>query len=523
MDRFENYRYSSGDKRITDFSPVQKREVTPADVAAALAEAENHLREKRAVSGNVPLNSVAASVQPTPPIAQRDGAMTATLPRESIAPSDADEKLTEEVNSKRSSHVQQFRVAFSVDDIPDVEGMKQDDAVADPYERPLPPQTELPLMPTDDVYKEEVPQEEETSKKSSGCVFRIIFVLLIVIVSCALATVISTFLLDVTGSTRNGAEADIVIPNGANTETIATILKKEGLIDNPLYFRIYSRLTGADGKWQVGAFTLQADMGFPTLIETLQISPPRETVTVLLREGLTIDEMAVILDEKGVCSKQDFLDAVMYEEYDYDFLREIPTEAENPDYTYRVYRLEGYLFPDTYNFYVNSLGKTVVDKMLQNFQSKLTDKVLSQIEAKGWTLDQAVTFASMVQGEGDTRENMDKVSRVLHNRLDPKSGYKLLQLCCTRDYANEMANNDHFSGDVLHQAYNTYKREGFPVGPIGNPGLDAILATLKPSEDEEIMKCYFFATDYKTGTTYFSKTMKEHQAIIKKYGIEDLG
>ena len=190
---------------------------------------------------------------------------------------------------------------------------------------------------------------------------------------------------------------------------------------------------------------------------------------------------------------------------------------------YRVYRLEGYLFPDTYEFYVDSQGETVVDKMLANFQSKLTDNLLAQIKKQGWTLDEAITFASMVQGEGDTRENMDKVSRVLHNRLNPDSGFKTLELCSTRDYANEMAENDHFASDVLHQVYNTYKREGFPIGPIGNPGMDALLAALNPSEDATIKKCYFFATDYKTMTTYFSKTFKEHQAIIKKYGIEDLG
>ena len=79
------------------------------------------------------------------------------------------------------------------------------------------------------------------------------------------------------------------------------------------------------------------------------------------------------------------------------------------------------------------------------------------------------------------------------------------------------------SSDELHQVYNTYKREGFPIGPIGNPGMDALLAAVNPSEDEQIMKCYYFATDYKTGITYFSKTYREHQNIINKYGIEDLG
>ena len=440
-----------------------------------------------------------------------------------------EEEIIASITAKRTDHVQQFKVDFSLDDIPDAEGMKTEDTQQEDVDeedsviapQPIVEETELP--PEENTSQTAAETGEESARRGWGCLSRLIFVGVILVVSCALAAGISSFLLDVTGSTRNSESYDVLIPEGASTDKVADILKENDLIGNALYFRLYSRLTGADGKWQPGAFTLQGDMGFPTLIETLQVSPPRETVTVMLREGLTVDEMAVILEENNVCSKQDFLDAVMYGDYDYDFIRAIPTEDDDPEMMYRVYRLEGYLFPDTYEFYVGSLGETVVDKMLSNFESKITDDLMAKIEAQGWTLDEAVTFASMVQGEGDTRENMDKVSRVLHNRLAPKSGFTKLQLCCTRDYANEMAENDHFTIDKLKPAYNTYDREGFPIGPIGNPGMDALLAAVNPSEDEQIMKCYYFATDYKTGTTYFSKTLKEHQAVIKKYGITDLG
>ena len=470
--------------------------VTEDDVVAALTEAEQTLSDTASAKENPPCEKTAKTET-----------------------EEAKESPEDAIAAKRSHHVQQFKLAFDLDDIPDAEGMGTADS-----EEPL--EAAVPIL---DEHDESTDQgendgEELPTEPSSGCLPKLIFALVILAVSCALALVISTFLLDVTGSTRNSNTADVQIPEKATTETIADILYENGLIDNVLYFRVYSRLTDADGKWQPGAFTLQADMGFPTLIETLQTAPPRETVSVMLREGLTIDEMAEILEKNGVCSMQDFLDAVQFGEYDYDFIHQIPTADENDEMAYRVYRLEGYLFPDTYEFYVGSKGETVVDKMLANFDSKLTDSLLAQIEKQGWTLDEAITFASMVQGEGDTRENMDKVSRVLHNRLSSsKSDYKKLELCSTRDYANEMADNDHFSSDVLHQVYNTYKREGFPIGPIGNPGMDALLASLNPSEDAEIMKCYFFATDYKTMITYFSKNYQEHQAIIKKYGIEDLG
>lgn len=477
-------------------------EVDKDDVLAALARAERSLRTDVAQNSSLE-NSASSNNEVILPV--------------------SNDTLSDDVSAKRLDHVQQFQMNFSLDDIPDAEGMKEASPTIQPEIVPV----SAPAMNPENeiIEKMDTPNNTERRKRRRGigCLTRFLFIALVLIISCPLAAVISTFLLDMTGSIRSNESCDIRIPEKAHTEMVADILKENGLIGNTYYFRIYSRITGADGKWQPGAFTLQGDMDFSTMIETLQVSQPRESVTVLLREGLTIDEMAVILAENNVCTKREFLNAVLYGEYDYDFLKDIPTESDSEEMMYRVYRLEGYLFPDTYEFYIGSKGETVVNKMLKNFQNKMTDNLLAQIEDKGWTLDEAITFASMIQGEGDTPANMAKVSRVFYNRLDPKSGFKKLELCCTRDYANEMAENDHFSIEKLRPAYNTYEREGLPIGPIGNPGMDAILAVISPSEDAHVSQCYYFATDYKTGTTYFSKTFKEHQAVIKKYGITDLG
>ena len=241
-----------------------------------------------------------------------------------------------------------------------------------------------------------------------------------------------------------------------------------------------------------------------------------DTVRVTLREGLTVPEMASILEEKEVCSAADFITAVQTVDYNYEFLKGLPTDDG------RAYRLEGYLFPDTYEFYVGSNASNVVNRLLKNFEKRTAD-LLPQIEAMGWTLDEAVIFASMIQGEADTTANMAKVSRVLHNRLASGSGFAKLQLCSTRDYVNHLPQDAGFDVEALKQAYNTYYREGLPIGAINNPGVDALTAALNPSDDETIKQCYYFATDYKTGITYFSKTYAEHQAVIKKYGITDIG
>lgn len=243
--------------------------------------------------------------------------------------------------------------------------------------------------------------------------------------------------------------------------------------------------------------------------------PSADTVWVTLREGLTVPEMAAMLEEKGVCSASDFIDAVQNVDYPYAFLQSLPADES------RVYRLEGYLFPDTYEFYVDSTATNVVNRLLKNFENRIGD-LLPQIEAMGWTVDEAVIFASLIQGEADTAANMAKVSRVLHNRLAPNSGFTKLQLCSTRDYVNHLPEGD-YDKETLKQVYNTYYREGLPVGAINNPGLDALTAALNPSNDATIKQCYYFATDYKTGITYFSKTYADHQAIIKQYGITDIG
>jgi len=217
------------------------------------------------------------------------------------------------------------------------------------------------------------------------------------------------------------------------------------------------------------------------------------------------------LEEKGICTANDFINEVQNGNFNYDFARSVPYNKD------RVYRLEGYLFPDTYNFQIGTDAHEVADRMLSNLNNQLTNEVRQQIESRGWTIDQALTMASLIEGEAASKEDMESVSRVLQNRLEPGSGFSKLQLCSTRDYVNDL------KATVEVKAYNTYQRDGLPVGPINNPGLQALMAALNPSEDEYIKTCYYFATDYEDGKTYFSQTFAQHQAIIDEHGIYDAG
>ncbi len=379
------------------------------------------------------------------------------------------------------------------------------------------------LVTEPEVTVKEKPEEPvipaaKPKKKRNGCLSKLLYGLTVVAFSAAIAVFVIIFLIDMVALNRSDKPVDIEIPAGSNTSQIADILQDKGIIDYPLCFRIFSKLTRSDGKYQKGVFSLTPNMGYSTVVDTLQTMTPRETVTVTIPEGFTIDQIAKVLEENNVCEKKNFFEAVITANYDYDFIRDIPTAADGEQYEGRIYLLEGYLFPDTYNFYVGSSGETVVNRMLENFNTKLTPDMRAAIQGKGMTIDEAIIMASIIQGEAASKDDMRGVSRVLFNRMEPNSGFPKLQCDSTGDYVKELLPS--IDGIVIsNEAYDTYVRDGLPAGAINNPGLDAIRALLDPSTDETIKNCYYFATDYDTGITYFTKTYAQHQAICRRYGI----
>lgn len=363
-------------------------------------------------------------------------------------------------------------------------------------------------------------KKKKKARTTWGCIRGLIYAIAVLAVSGTLAYFAITGGIDMTGLNKSDELIDVEIPEGASTEMVANILKENGLIDQPLVFRLYSKLTNADGKYQVGTFTLSPDMGYSNMIARLQTTKPRETVRVTIPEGSTAYQISQLLEKEGVCSASDFFDALVNGEYENAFLEQVPKKemgAWDEQHSGRIYRLDGYLFPDTYEFYKNSSGKTVVQKMLDNFETRMDTQHMAALKAAGMTLDDAITLASIIQGEAADIENMPKVSRVLHNRLDDPVNYPYLQCDSTARYVTSLIPIVE-GGEIKTEGYDTYTRKGLPAGPINNPGLAAIEAAINPSTDEEVMQYYFFANDAERNT-YYSKTYEEHVAICRKYHI----
>ncbi len=387
---------------------------------------------------------------------------------------------------------------------------------AEPIVRREPVLPEEPILPEEPVHIEARPKRNVQNEQSIGCLKALIYSASILLISGILSYFIVVGGLDYTGLNRSERVIDVTIPEGSNTEVIANILREEGLIEQSLVFRLYAKLNGADASWQPGNFSLSPNMGYKLLIQNLQALKERETVTVLIPEGFTIDKIAKRLEENKVCTAQEFYRALK----EVDYAKDYPFVAETqklPEYESRFYKLEGFLFPDTYEFYEDCAGETVVRKLLDNFADRIDTTVRSAMSAKDITMDEMIILASIVQGEAATKDDMQKVARVLFNRLNNKTEFPKLQCDSTRDYIKRLMGDTDVT--IKNTTYDTYERDGLPVGAINNPGLDAIKAVLMPSEDKSVADCYYFATDYDTGKTYFTKTYDEHVRICKRYGI----
>lgn len=234
---------------------------------------------------------------------------------------------------------------------------------------------------------------------------------------------------------------------------------------------------------------------------TTQATP--NTVTVMFPEGKTVYQIAALLQENGVCSADDFIQAV--NESDSAFA--LPLRGRT-----RAFLLEGYVFPDTYEFYKNESAANALNRFLSNMDRKFTDAYKARAAELGMTMDEVLTLASIIQTEAGIHSEMKTVSSVLHNRLD--SGMRL-QCDVTYYYLERTVMPylcpDGWEDDVYETyapLYYTYRFAGLPEGPICNPGVAAIEAALYPEDTEYL----YFVTD-KDGAFHYSATFAEHEKV----------
>ncbi|MFZ5986319.1 MAG: endolytic transglycosylase MltG [Bacillota bacterium] len=304
---------------------------------------------------------------------------------------------------------------------------------------------------------------------------------------------------------------EVEIPFGANTETIAEVLKESGVISHPFIFKFQSKFNGYDGLYKSGKHIVSKDLSYDDIMRVLCSNPVTTTVTI--PEGKNLSEIIKILSDKDIIDNDNFKKVVDTEKFEYRFLEQLPK---------RNNRLEGYLFPDTYFFDPKSGEKEIIKKFLNNFDAKFSPEFYQRAEELGMTVDEVIILASIIEKETKLPEERAIVSSVFHNRLKSRNAsLKKLQSCATIQYI--LYNKEGKIKETISEAdtriedpYNTYLHDGLPPGPICSPGLESIEAALYPDEESEYL--YFVAKG--DGSHEFSKTLAEHQSAVKKYSID---
>lgn len=299
----------------------------------------------------------------------------------------------------------------------------------------------------------------------------------------------------------------IVIPEGSSTDKIANILEEKGLIDSILYFKIISKLSGYDGRFQYGDYTFSTGMGEEDMMKMLLTEgAKRATMTFTIIEGLTIAEIASSLSEQGMCSESEFYSALDGTNWGYKFLESVP------DSSARKIKYQGYLFPSTYEVYENATAIDIISAMFDQMDYIMTDAYYEKAESMDMSIDEIITIASIIEKEVVVPTEQAIVSGVIYNRLEIDME---LQMCSTVMYILDKRRDRLLYSDLkIVSPYNTYLTSGLPVGPIASPGAGAIHAALYPDDNDYL---YFVLKDDESSSHSFNSNYEGHVKDKAKY------
>lgn len=306
---------------------------------------------------------------------------------------------------------------------------------------------------------------------------------------------------------HEGVDVVVKIPEGASANRIAEILKEEGLIKYKSAF--VRRLQNTDkyrGKLSSGTFTLNT--GMSTLEMMAVLCPQRDTTEpvkkLVVPEGYTVEMIAEACEDEGICTAQEFLNAVnSVTTNDFPFLADVPAGANVK------YKLQGYLFPATYDIYDTTTPASLVEWMLETFETYYTDDIKAKAEELGLNSYDVITRASIIEREAKVDSERPVIAGVINNRLN--SDMKL-EMCPTVLYA--ITDGLYDKDQVLYEdlevqsPYNTYMNPGLPAGPICCPGMDCIRAVLNPEEHSYL---FYHVDNEEAGTHIFTETYEEHE------------
>ena len=311
---------------------------------------------------------------------------------------------------------------------------------------------------------------------------------------------------------RDDTEIRVVVEDGMNVDGIIDLLADKGLLYSGPFCKLAAQLLdySKDSVYPGGTYNLSSDMGLEGMLKEIMSSGVMQsTVTLTFPEGYTVDQIVAKLSENNVASAESLYEVLngsaLVEQY--DFLLAIEDRADR----YSIF--EGYLYPDTYEFYIGEEPESVIEKFLKNFARRWTAEYSENASKLGMTLDEIITLASILEKEANDAQQMPLIASILFNRIRSTS-FTFLNCDSTGTYLESI--RPHVASDELYEhltaAYDTYIKTGLPVGAICNPGADAISAAMHPESTDY----YYFLHD-SSGMIYVARTAEEHESNIRQY------
>lgn len=373
--------------------------------------------------------------------------------------------------------------------------------------------------------KKEEKKLAKAKNKKNKRIFRLFWFVAVLIIGSMFGMFAVTGINDMLAVNRTeDTKVKIEIPENPDLDVVTTVLVENNVIEEELFFKLFAIVTKSDDEFTQGTYEIATNKDYEAIINfLLSTSNRQDTVTVTIPEGLNVREIANTLKDNGAISDTDkFLELCNSDHFDedYDFIKAIPNKQD------RYYKLEGYLYPDTYLFYKNQDPEDVIYTFLNNFESRYEDKqevkdydkrveIDKMVEESEYSLDEIMIIASIIQAEAANKEDMYYISSIIHNRLeaDVDMGVSNLGLDSTRFYPYRTKEDvPEDVRDTYVSSYDTYDKAGLPTGEICNPGIYAILAALNPNDTDY----YFFCHD-SDGNAHYASDIYEHNINLEYY------
>lgn len=376
------------------------------------------------------------------------------------------------------------------------------------------PQRRTAPQPQAQSGKRSSSQRKKIQKKAFSSVLAV-FMAVVLVFTTAFSAIAISCINDVFALNRSEEIVKVTIPQNATTDSIIDILSDEGLVKQKLFCKLYYELVTflknlnkdpkpGDPEYLSGVYYVQKNLGLEGYLnEFREVQKTADTITLVFPEGWTIYQIFNKISEFGVCTKDQLLASLEGTDFENEFIADIPQDAD------RTFKLEGYLYPDTYEFYEKSDPNSIIRKFLEASEEKWTDEYEARRIELGLTRDEVIIIASIIQREAASKKQMGLVSSVIHNRLNNSVSWPLLGCDSTTNYISSYVAPNVSSSEAAayESAYDTYSQQGLPPGPICNPGDDAINAALYPEDTN-----YFYFRHDKYGEIYMARTQAEHDA-----------